>query len=53
MLTDALGELAVSAKVVHVTALCCIVLVVILLMSPPAFHRIWKTLKRFTAWDQV
>jgi hypothetical protein len=40
MLTDALGELAVSAKVVHVTALCCIVLVVILLMSPPAFHRI-------------
>jgi Family of unknown function (DUF6328) len=40
MLTDAFGELAVSAKVVHVTALCCIVLAVILLMSPAAFHRI-------------
>jgi hypothetical protein len=40
MLTDAFGELAASAKVVHVTALCCIVLAVILLMAPAAFHRI-------------
>ena len=40
MLTDAFGELAASAKVVHVTALCCIVLAMILLMAPAAFHRI-------------
>jgi hypothetical protein len=40
MLTDAFGELAASAKVVHVIALCCIVLAVILLMAPAAFHRI-------------
>src|SRR5947208_16828697 len=36
MLTDAFGELAVSAKVVHLTALCCIVLAMILLMAPAA-----------------
>jgi hypothetical protein len=40
MLTDAFGELTASAKVVHVAALCCIVLAVILLMAPAAFHRI-------------
>ena len=40
MLTDAFGELAASAKLVHVIALCCIVLAVILLMAPAAFHRI-------------
>lgn len=40
MLTDAFGELAESAKIVHVIALCCIVLAVILLMAPAAFHRI-------------
>jgi hypothetical protein len=40
MLTDAFGELAASAKIVHVIALCCIVLAVILLMAPAAFHRI-------------
>jgi len=40
MLTDAFGELAGSAKIVHVIALCCIVLAVILLMAPAAFHRI-------------
>ena len=40
MLTDAFGELAASAKVVHVIALCCIVLAMILLMAPAAFHRL-------------
>jgi hypothetical protein len=40
MLTDAFGELVESAKIVHVTALCCIVLALILLMAPAAFHRI-------------
>jgi Family of unknown function (DUF6328) len=40
MLTDAFGELAESARIVHVAALCCIVLAVILLMAPAAFHRI-------------
>jgi uncharacterized protein DUF6328 len=40
MLTETFGELAQSAKIVHTAALCCIVLVVILLMAPAAFHRI-------------
>ena len=40
MLTDAFGELPGSAKIVHLTALCCIVFAVILLMAPAAFHRI-------------
>jgi hypothetical protein len=40
MLTDAFGELVESTKNVHVTALCCIVLALILLMAPAAFHRI-------------
>jgi uncharacterized membrane protein YqjE len=40
MLTEAFGNLAASVKIVHVVALCCIALAVILLMSPAAFHRI-------------
>src|SRR5256885_7710332 len=40
MLTEAFGELADSTKIVHAAALCCVVLAVILLMAPAAFHRI-------------
>ena len=40
MLTEAFGELPELSKVVHVVALCCISLAVILLMAPAAFHRI-------------
>ena len=40
MLTDSFGELPNSSKVIHVAALCCISLAVILLMAPASFHRI-------------
>jgi hypothetical protein len=40
MLTEAFGDLAPSAKIAHVVALCCIALAVILLMAPAAFHRL-------------
>jgi hypothetical protein len=40
MLTEAFGDLTRDAKIVHVIALCCIALAVILLMAPAAFHRI-------------
>jgi Family of unknown function (DUF6328) len=40
MLTDAFGELAFATRVIHVAALCCTCLAVILLMAPAAFHRI-------------
>src|ERR1044072_3396560 len=40
MLTEAFGELSGTSKAVHVAALCCISLAVILLMAPAAFHRI-------------
>ena len=40
MLTDGFGELAFATRVIHVTALCCTCLAVILLMAPAAFHRI-------------
>src|SRR5262245_25388353 len=39
MLTEAFGELAQGVKIVHVIALCCVALAVILLMAPAAFHR--------------
>jgi hypothetical protein len=40
LLTDAFGELSPILKTIHVVALCCISLAVILLMAPAAFHRI-------------
>jgi len=40
MLTEGFGELPAGSKVLHVGALCCICLAVILLMAPAAFHRI-------------
>jgi len=40
MLTDAFGELAFGSRIIHVVALCCTCLAVILLMAPAAFHRI-------------
>ena len=40
MLTEAFGQLPDPSKIVHVAALCCIALAVILLMAPAAFHRI-------------
>jgi hypothetical protein len=38
--TRAFGELSVSLQVVHVAALCCVALAVVLLMTPAALHRI-------------
>jgi len=40
VLTEAFGELDGSTKIVHAAALCCVVLAMILLMAPAAFHRI-------------
>jgi len=40
LLTDAFGSLPENSKILHATALCCIALAIILLMSPAAFHRI-------------
>jgi hypothetical protein len=40
MLTEAFGNLLASSKIIHVAALCCISVAVILLMAPAAFHRI-------------
>ena len=40
MLTDAFGELSLVSKLIHVAALCCISLAIILLMAPASFHRI-------------
>jgi hypothetical protein len=40
MLTEAFDDLAPGAKIAHVVALCCIVLAVVLLMAPAAFHRL-------------
>jgi Family of unknown function (DUF6328) len=40
MLMEAFGDLTPRAKIVHVVALCCIALAVILLMAPAAFHRL-------------
>jgi uncharacterized protein DUF6328 len=39
MLTEAFGELDPGVQIVHVIALCCIALAMILLMTPAAFHR--------------
>jgi Family of unknown function (DUF6328) len=38
--TRSFGELDVVAKLVHVAALCCVALAVVLLMTPAALHRI-------------
>jgi uncharacterized protein DUF6328 len=38
--TRAFGELEATSKLVHVAALCCIAVAVILLMTPAALHRI-------------
>jgi hypothetical protein len=40
ILTDAFAELPSASKIVHVVALCCVSLAVILLMAPASFHRI-------------
>jgi hypothetical protein len=40
MLTEAFGDLDAGVQIVHVVALCCIALAVILLMTPAAFHRL-------------
>src|SRR3954468_2233303 len=40
MLNDAFGQLPFVSRLVHVAALCCICLAVILLIAPAAFHRI-------------
>jgi hypothetical protein len=40
MLSDSFGELPNGSKVIHVAALCCVSLAVILLMAPASFHRI-------------
>lgn len=39
-LTHAFGELPADIKLLHVLALCCVGMVVILLMTPAALHRI-------------
>jgi hypothetical protein len=39
-LTRAFGELPAEAKLLHVIALCCVGMAVILLMTPAALHRI-------------
>jgi len=40
ILNEAFGQLPQSSKLVHVAALCCISLAIILLMAPASFHRI-------------
>lgn len=40
MLTESFGELLFGSRIIHVAALCCTSLAVILLMAPAAFHRI-------------
>jgi len=40
MLNESFGGLPFSSQVIHVIALCCTSLAVILLMAPAAFHRI-------------
>lgn len=40
MLNQSFGELPSASRIIHVVALCCIALAVILLMAPAAFHRI-------------
>src|ERR1041385_656593 len=40
ILTDAFAALPSASKIVHVVALCCVSLTVILLMAPASFHRI-------------
>ena len=40
MLMDAFGQLPPASKAVHTAALCCIVIAIILLMAPAAFHRV-------------
>jgi uncharacterized protein DUF6328 len=40
ILTDAFAALPGASKIVHLVALCCISLAVILLMAPASFHRI-------------
>lgn len=40
MLMDAFGQLPAASKAVHTAALCCIVMAIILLMAPAAFHRV-------------
>jgi len=40
MLTDAFAALPSASKIVHVVALCCVSLAVIILMAPASFHRI-------------
>lgn len=40
MFTDAFAELSAETKAIHLLALCCISLAIVLLMAPAAFHRI-------------
>jgi hypothetical protein len=40
ILTDAFAALPNASKIIHVVALCCVSLAVILLMAPASFHRI-------------
>jgi hypothetical protein len=40
MFTTAFSELPVISKAVHLLALCCISMTIVLLMAPAAFHRI-------------
>jgi hypothetical protein len=40
MLTDAFAQLSEFSAVLHVIALCCIALTIVLLIAPAAFHRI-------------
>lgn len=40
MLMEAFGQLPAASKAVHTAALCCIVVAIILLMAPAAFHRL-------------
>jgi Family of unknown function (DUF6328) len=40
ILTDAFAALPSASKIVHVVALCCVSLAVILLIAPASFHRI-------------
>ena len=40
MLNEAFGKLPDTSKLIHVAALCCISLAIILLMAPASFHRI-------------
>jgi len=40
LFTERFGDLSRGQQLVHAASLCCIVLAVILLMAPAAFHRI-------------